>query len=113
MLTHGNLLAMCDSVVEAFEIVPDDHCLLVLPLFHANAIVLSTLTPLLVGGAHTTIAAKFSVDTFFDMVERYRPTYFSAFPRSTRCSMRSMRASRRICPRSASRSVVRPRCRPS
>lgn len=79
MLTHGNLLAMCDSVVEAFEIVPEDHCLLVLPLFHANAIVLSTLTPLLVG-AHTTIAAKFSVDTFFDMVERYRPTYFSAVP---------------------------------
>ncbi|AYA23216.1 AMP-dependent synthetase [Rhodococcus rhodochrous] len=79
MLTHGNLLAMCDSVVEAFEITPDDHCLLVLPLFHANAIILSTLTPLLVG-AHTTIAAKFTVDTFFQMVETHRPTYFSAVP---------------------------------
>ncbi|WP_072690356.1 class I adenylate-forming enzyme family protein [Rhodococcus marinonascens] len=79
MLTHANLTAMCESVVTALEITADDHCLLVLPLFHANAIILSTLTPLSVG-ASTTIAVKFSVDTFFDLVEKHRPTYFSGVP---------------------------------
>ncbi|RVW06069.1 class I adenylate-forming enzyme family protein [Rhodococcus spongiicola] len=79
MLTHANLQVMCESVIEALEMTADDHCLLVLPLFHANAIVLSTLTPLLVG-AHATIAVKFNIDTFFELVEKHRPTYFSAVP---------------------------------
>ncbi|AOW93955.1 AMP-dependent synthetase [Rhodococcus sp. WMMA185] len=79
MLTHANLTAMCESVVAALDITSEDHCLLVLPLFHANAIILSTLTPLSVG-ASTTIAVKFSVDTFFDLVEKHRPTYFSGVP---------------------------------
>ncbi|MEV0946917.1 AMP-binding protein [Rhodococcus sp. NPDC049939] len=79
MLTHANLTAMCESVVTALDVTAEDHCLLVLPLFHANAIILSTLTPLSVG-ASTTIAVKFSIDTFFDLVEKHRPTYFSGVP---------------------------------
>lgn len=79
MLTHANLTAMCESIIDAFEMTSADRCLLVLPLFHANAIVLSTLTPLL-AGASTFIAPKFAVDTFFPFVEKFRPTYFSAVP---------------------------------
>lgn len=79
MLTHGNLAAMCAMAIEAFRITAEDHCLLVLPLFHANGIVLSILSPLL-AGARTTIAPKFSMREFFSLVERVRPTYFSAVP---------------------------------
>lgn len=79
MLDHANLEAMCGMAVDAFEIDQHDHCLLVLPLFHANGIVVSVLSPLL-AGASTTIAAKFSPDRFFTDLERVRPTYFAAVP---------------------------------
>ncbi|WP_217180261.1 class I adenylate-forming enzyme family protein [Streptomyces sp. AC495_CC817] len=79
MLTHANLDAMTASFVEWFEIGPADHSLLVLPLFHANGIVLGTLTPLRAGG-RVSITGRFSRDRFFADVEQLRPTYFSAVP---------------------------------
>ena len=79
MLTHGNLDAMTTSFIEWFELTEQDHSLLVLPLFHANGIVLGTLTPLRAGG-QVTITGKFSRDRFFADVERFRPTHFSAVP---------------------------------
>lgn len=79
MLTHANLDAMTASFVEWFELGPRDHSLLVLPLFHANGIVLGTLSPLRAGG-QVSITGRFSRDRFFADVERLRPTYFSAVP---------------------------------
>ncbi|MBF6428131.1 AMP-binding protein [Nocardia cyriacigeorgica] len=79
MLDHANLNAMCAMVIEAFALTPADRSLLVLPLFHVNGIVVSTLSPLLVG-ASTTIAGRFSAQTFFDRLERSAATYFSAVP---------------------------------
>ncbi|UTI62353.1 AMP-binding protein [Paraconexibacter antarcticus] len=79
MLDQSNLYAMCRSAGEAFQISPEDHSLLILPLFHANGIIAGTLTPLL-GGGRITIASRFSPKTFFGLVEQARPTYFSAVP---------------------------------
>ncbi|MBF6162087.1 AMP-binding protein [Nocardia cyriacigeorgica] len=79
MLDHANLDAMCAMVIEAFALTSADRSLLVLPLFHVNGIVVSTLSPLLVG-ASTTIAGRFSAQTFFDRLERSGATYFSAVP---------------------------------
>ena len=50
MLTHANLDAMTSSFIEWFEMDDRDHGLLILPLFHANGIVLGTLSPLRAGG---------------------------------------------------------------
>jgi len=79
MLDHANLNAMCGAVIDGFAITGGDHSLLILPLFHVNGIVVSTLSPLLAGG-RTTIAGRFKVDTFFDRLEQTRATYFSAVP---------------------------------
>ena len=79
MLDHANLNAMCAAVIDGFALTPDDHSLLILPLFHVNGIVVGTLSPLLAGG-RTTIAGRFKVDTFFDRIEQTRATYFSAVP---------------------------------
>ncbi|MDT5300502.1 MAG: long-chain acyl-CoA synthetase [Mycobacterium sp.] len=79
MLDHANLNAMCGAVIDGFELTPDDHSLLILPLFHVNGIVVSTLSPLLAGG-RATIAGRFKADTFFDRIEQSRATYFSAVP---------------------------------
>ena len=79
LLTHANLDAMTGSSIEATGIHAEDHCLLILPLFHVNGIVVSVLTPLRAGG-RTTIVGRFSPRSFFDSVERARPTYFSGVP---------------------------------
>ena len=79
MLDHANLTAMVAMITTALDVTAADRCLLILPLFHVNGIVVSVLSPLAAGGC-TTITGRFSPSTFFDTVEAVRPTYFSAVP---------------------------------
>jgi long-chain acyl-CoA synthetase len=79
MLDHANLDAMAEMGRRALHIGPTDRCLLILPLFHVNGIVVSVLTPLLAGGS-VVIGERFDPNTFFDAVEHHRPTFFSAVP---------------------------------
>jgi len=84
MLDHANIDAMAEMGRQALHIGPTDRCLLILPLFHVNGIVVSVLMPLL-AGASVDIAERFDPNTFFATVDRHRPTYFSAVP--TICNM--------------------------
>ncbi|WP_067903308.1 class I adenylate-forming enzyme family protein [Nocardia vaccinii] len=79
VLGHGNVAAMCRMIIDALRLGETEHSLLILPLFHVNGIVVSVLAPLLAGG-RATLASRFSASTFFDVIERVRPTYFSAVP---------------------------------
>jgi len=79
MLDHANLDAMAQMGRQALAIRPADRCLLILPLFHVNGIVVSVLMPLL-AGASVVIADRFNPRTFFGLVEHARPTFFSAVP---------------------------------
>ncbi len=79
MLDHANLAAMGASLGKAMKLSPDDSCLLVLPLFHVNAILVSCLAPMM-AGAQVTILPRFAPDTFLAAISRYRATYFSAVP---------------------------------
>ncbi|MFI7188823.1 class I adenylate-forming enzyme family protein [Nocardia nova] len=78
-LTHANLQFMASSMVTHLRLTADDHCLLVLPLFHVNAICVSFLSPIL-AGARLSITDRFSVPNFVRAVRELRPTYFSAVP---------------------------------
>ena len=53
--------------------------MLILPLFHVNAIMVSALATMRSGG-QLSVIGQFSATRFFDQVERLRPTYFSAVP---------------------------------
>ena len=79
MLDHDNLDAMAHMGLDAFRLDETDRCLLILPLFHVNGIVVSVLMPLL-AGASVVVASRFHPDTFFDLVETERPTFFSGVP---------------------------------
>lgn len=79
MISHANTDVMTATIGEAVELTADDHCLLVLPLFHANALMVSLLATLRVGG-RLSILESFSASGFLDEVERLRPTFFSAVP---------------------------------
>ncbi len=79
MLSHGNVAAMAAMMAQHMRITQQDHCLLVLPLFHVNAICISFLMPMSVGG-QLTVLNRFKPLEFLAAVEKYRPTYFSAVP---------------------------------
>jgi long-chain acyl-CoA synthetase len=78
-LDHANLSAMTTALTAEFRFTAADHALLVLPLFHVNAIMLSVVAPLAAGGA-TTLLPRFSPQTFWGSVESEHATYFSAVP---------------------------------
>jgi long-chain acyl-CoA synthetase len=79
MFDHANLDAMADMGRQALHIGEADRCLLILPLFHVNGIVVSVVTPLL-AGASVVIADRFDPATFFTVIEAEQPSYFSAVP---------------------------------
>jgi long-chain acyl-CoA synthetase len=79
MLDHANAEAMSSTMAEHFALTERDHCLLVLPLFHVNAIMVSALASFRSGG-RLSIVGSFSASRFFEQIERLRPTYFSAVP---------------------------------
>jgi long-chain acyl-CoA synthetase len=79
ILNHSNIGAMAEMMAGQLDITRDDHCLLVLPLFHVNAICVSFLTPMSVGG-QLSVLSRFNPQQFLEAVETLRPTYFSAVP---------------------------------
>ena len=79
MLDHANISATAELIIGWFEMAAGTRCLLVLPLFHVNGIMVSVVSPLLAGGS-TFIAERFHADSFWATVEHVGPTFFSAVP---------------------------------
>ena len=79
MLSHANVDAMTSSMLAHVGTTPDDHCLLFLPLFHANALFVSFLSTIRAGG-QLSVMGRFSPEAFYEAVERLRPTFFSGVP---------------------------------
>ncbi len=79
MLSHANILANAAQVMERTEATPDDRVLHIMPLFHTNGIVNTTIGPLLVG-ASIALRPRFDLEDFWPAVARFRPTYFTAVP---------------------------------
>lgn len=79
VLAHDNIDSMSAAIVSACDLSEQDTSLLILPLFHCNGLVIGTVAPLRAGGT-VHVADRFSPDSFWDNIERIRPTYFSAVP---------------------------------
>jgi long-chain acyl-CoA synthetase len=79
MLDHANIGATARIIIDWFDMTADTRSLLVLPLFHVNAIMVSVVSPLLAGGS-TFVAERFHGASFWTTVEKVRPSFFSAVP---------------------------------
>jgi len=77
LLTHGNLLANARQIAEWMSFGPGDRLLTVMPLFHMNAVSVTTMTALHAGGS-TVVSPKFSVSRFWEIIERYKITSFGS-----------------------------------
>ena len=77
LLTHGNLVANAKQITEWMGFGPEDRLLTVMPLFHMNAVSVTTMTALY-AGASTVVSPKFSASRFWDIVEKYKVTSFGS-----------------------------------
>jgi long-chain acyl-CoA synthetase len=77
LLTHGNLIANARQIAEWLKFGPDDRLLTVMPLFHMNAVSVTTMSALYAGGS-TVVSPKFSASRFWDIIDKYRITSFGS-----------------------------------
>ena len=77
LLTHGNLIANAKQIAEWMGFGPDDRLLTVMPLFHMNAVSVTTMTALY-AGASTVVAPKFSASKFWYWIGKYKITSFGS-----------------------------------
>ena len=77
LLTHGNLLANARQIVEWLGFTEDDRLLTVMPLFHMNAVSVTTASALYAGGS-TVTSTRFSASRFWEIVSEYGITSFGS-----------------------------------
>jgi carnitine-CoA ligase len=74
--SHTCYLAVGRETVEMIELKPEDRCMVVLPLFHANPQMYAVMSALVVGSA-LIIRPKFSASAFFNDARRFAATGFT------------------------------------
>jgi long-chain acyl-CoA synthetase len=79
LLTHANLLASASVVAAWHSLTPEDRCLSSLPIYHINGQVIATVTPFVSGGS-LIAPHRFSVSTWWDLVERHQATWVNMVP---------------------------------
>src|SRR5215204_246329 len=77
LLTHGNLIANARQIAEWMGFGENDRLLTMMPLFHMNAVSVTTMTALYAGGS-MVVSPKFSASRFWDIIEKYRITSFGS-----------------------------------
>ena len=77
LLTHGNVIANARQITNWLGFTERDCLLTIMPLFHMNAVSVTTMTSLY-AGASTVISPKFSASRFWQMISDYEVTSFGS-----------------------------------
>jgi len=77
LLTHGNIIANARQISQWLNFSDKDRLLTIMPLFHMNAVSVTTLSALYAGGS-TVASPKFSGSKFWNIVSDYEITSFGS-----------------------------------
>ncbi|MEW6130464.1 MAG: long-chain-fatty-acid--CoA ligase [Acidobacteriota bacterium] len=77
LLTHGNLLVNAREIADWLRLTEADRSLMIMPLFHVNALMTTGLAALMAGGS-IVLAEKFSASRHWEIVSKYGVTYFGS-----------------------------------
>jgi amino acid adenylation domain-containing protein len=77
-LTQRNVVAAAGAMGAALELTAADRCLSVMPLFHIHG--LSAIFASLAAGGSVVCPSGFSAHAFFDWLDEFRPTWYTASP---------------------------------
>lgn len=77
LLTHGNVIANARQISQWLGFTADDRLLTLMPLFHMNAVSVTTMSALYAGGS-TVVSPRFSASRFWQIVSAYQITSFGS-----------------------------------
>jgi long-chain acyl-CoA synthetase len=77
LLTHRNIIANARQISQWLSFSENDRLLTIMPLFHMNAVSVTTMSALYAGGS-TVVSPKFSASKFWNIVSDYQITSFGS-----------------------------------
>jgi long-chain acyl-CoA synthetase len=77
LLTHGNVIANARQITSWLGFNEKDRLLTIMPLFHMNAVSVTTMSALYAGGS-TVVSPKFSASRFWQIISDYQITSFGS-----------------------------------
>lgn len=77
LLTHGNVIANATQISSWLNFTEADRLLTMMPLFHMNAVSVTTMSALYAGGS-TVVSPKFSATRFWQIISDYQITSFGS-----------------------------------
>ncbi|HEU4870495.1 MAG TPA: long-chain-fatty-acid--CoA ligase [Pyrinomonadaceae bacterium] len=77
LLTHGNVIANARQITSWLGFTEQDRLLTIMPLFHMNAVSVTTMSALYAGGS-TVVSPKFSASRFWQIISDYQITSFGS-----------------------------------
>ncbi|HKS11263.1 MAG TPA: AMP-binding protein [Pyrinomonadaceae bacterium] len=77
LLTHGNVIANARQISSWLGFTENDRLLTMMPLFHMNAVSVTTMSALYAGGS-TVVSPKFSASRFWNIISEYQITSFGS-----------------------------------
>ncbi|MGH9880384.1 MAG: class I adenylate-forming enzyme family protein [Pyrinomonadaceae bacterium] len=77
LLTHGNVMANARQISEWLDFTEQDRLLTIMPLFHMNAVSVTTMSALYAGGS-TVVTPKFSASRFWQIISDHQITSFGS-----------------------------------
>jgi long-chain acyl-CoA synthetase len=77
LLTHGNLISNARQISQWLGFTEADRLLTIMPLFHMNAVSVTTMAALYAGGS-TVVSPKFSASRFWQIISDYQITSFGS-----------------------------------
>jgi len=78
-LTQANLCSSAQNIVTSLLLSAEDRCLNVMPLFHIHGLVGALLSSI-AAGSSVVCTAGFDSLHFFDWLEEFQPTWYTAVP---------------------------------
>ena len=104
-LTHTNLGTSAIHMRKTYELGEDDRCLNVMPLFHIHGLSVALLAPLVAGGSVVCVPG-FDAARFFDWVDDFGPTWYTAVPTMHLAILSEARANRKVIARCPLRFIL-------
>ncbi|MFN2576443.1 MAG: class I adenylate-forming enzyme family protein [Pyrinomonadaceae bacterium] len=77
LLSHGNVIANARQISQWLNFTENDRLLTIMPLFHMNAVSVTTMSALYAGGS-TVVCPRFSASKFWNVVSDYEVTSFGS-----------------------------------
>jgi long-chain acyl-CoA synthetase len=77
LLTHANVIANARQISSWLRFSENDRLLTIMPLFHMNAVSVTTMSALYAGGS-TVVSQKFSASRFWQIISDYQITSFGS-----------------------------------